>query len=534
MPNSGVASHGSVRLCDRLTLSLEANVNLQPVILAGGSGTRLWPLSREVYPKQFLSLWGERSLLQETLSRLDGIDGLADPIVVCNEDHRFLVAEQTRQIGKTPHSVILEPVGRNTAPALTLAALSLEGSSVDPVMLVTPADHIIGDVPGFQSVVRLGAALAEDGALVTFGILPDSPETGYGYIRKGEAIELPAGTPSAGEGNGVSTPHGVAAFVEKPDREAAEALLASEGYLWNSGIFMMRASVWLEKLKGCRPDIAEICGNAHAKGRLDGDFYRPDPDVFAACPSDSIDYAVMERIAGGSGASAAGSDETEDGDSSLETACVVIPMDAGWSDVGSWSVVWERGEPDSDGNVCQGDVYVRSTRNSLLLGQHRLVAAVGLEGVIVVETPDAVLVAHADQVQDVKALVAELREAGRSEQRDHRKVHRPWGSYETVDVGPRFQVKRLTVNPGEALSLQRHHHRAEHWVVVEGTAKVTRGDDELLLKEDESIYVPLGARHRLENPGKMPLKIIEVQSGSYLGEDDIERFDDRYDRHSHD
>ena len=499
---------------------------LHPVILAGGFGTRLWPLSREYYPKQFLSLTGDRSLLQETIFRLDGIPDVEAPIIVCNEEHRFLVAEQTRQIGNTPSSILLEPAARNTAPALTLAALSLggphqTGDPKDPVMLVMPADHVIRDVTTFQTVVRHGVVLAEMGCLVTLGVVPTSPKTGYGYIKKGRAFDLTRGNSADTDGN-TTTQTGrkagafqVAAFVEKPDQARAQKMLESEHYLWNSGIFMMRVSVWLKELARHRPDIAEACRAAHAQSQRDGGFCRPDAGLFTACPSDSIDYAVMEKLAGAPDA---------------ETECVVLPLETDWSDVGAWSALWEDGNRDADGNVMLGNVYARSIRNSLLIGRHRLLAAVGLEDLIVVETADSVLVAHKDYEQEVKDLVGLLKAERRPEQENHRKVHRPWGTYETVDEGPRFQVKRLTVNPGEALSLQMHHHRAEHWVVVKGKAKVTRGDEEFFLTENQSTYVPVGVIHRLENQEAIPLEIIEVQSGSYLGEDDIDRFDDRYNR----
>ena len=485
----------------------------------------MWPLSRELYPKQFLSLTGERSMLQETISRLDGIANTDSPIVVCNEEHRFLVAEHTRQLGATTRSIILEPAGRNTAPALTLAALALtsgpsEEGDDDPVMLVMPADHVIRKAAIFRSAVKHGAVLAERGCLITFGIVPTEPRTGYGYIRKGQQLPTP---PKGGrKTSSAIRPFALQAFVEKPDQAEAERMVESEGYVWNSGMFMMRASVWLEQLERYRPDIASACREAYSVGTQDGDFFRPDGDVFRSCPSDSIDYAVMENVVA-----------PDDGASGTNNRpeCVVLPLDAGWSDIGEWAAVWEEGEHDSQGNVVRGDVYAQSMRNSLLIGQHRLLSAVGLEDVIVVETADAVLVAHKDSVQDVKDLVARLKAEGRPEQQNHREVHRPWGSYETVDSGPRFQVKRLTVKPGAALSLQMHHHRAEHWVVVRGTAKVTKGDQEFLLTENESTNVPVGMTHRLENPGTIPLELIEVQSGAYLGEDDITRFADRYNRH---
>ena len=485
-------------------------MSVHPVILAGGSGTRLWPLSREYFPKPFLNLSGDHSLFQGTILRLDGIEDISSPVVVCNEEHRFLVAEQAREIGKPPLSIILEPVSRNTAPALTLAALAMVDPAAgldDPVMLVLPADHVIRDLPPFQSAVRTGVELADGGSLVTFGIVPDSPKTGYGYVRKGPALD------SAGE----SGPFHVAAFVEKPEAVAAEAMVSSGAFLWNSGMFVMRASVWLEQIREHRPDVAAACREAHAKSLRDGNFLRPGSEAFESCPVDSIDYAVMERAAGEASASAS-------------VDCAVVPMDAGWSDIGAWSALWEDGARDAEGNVLVGDVHAESTTGSLLIGTHRLLAAVGLEDVIAVETPDAVLVAGKDSVQDVKELVTALRQEGRPEQENHRRVHRPWGSYETVDSGPGFQVKRLTVNPGAALSLQFHSRRSEHWVVVSGTAGVVKGDEKLLLRETESIDIPVGVTHRLENPGDIPVEIIEVQTGDYLGEDDIVRLEDRYHR----
>ena len=484
----------------------------------------MWPLSRELYPKQFLSLTGQRSMLQETISRLGGIGKMSPPVIVCNEEHRFLVAEHTRQLGAATSSIILEPAGRNTAPALTLAALAVVGHQQDdamdddPVMLVMPADHVMRKPGVFRSAVKQGSALAAQGCLITFGIVPTEPKTGYGYIRKGEQLSMD----SRKRSSATVVSFRLDAFVEKPDEATAQQMVESEEYLWNSGMFMMQASVWLEQLERYRPDIAEACRDAHARGTQDGDFFRPDAELFRSCPSDSIDYAVMERVVDPRRS------KSSDG---RQPECVVLPLDAGWSDVGAWSGVWEEGEQDAHGNVIRGDVYAQSMRNSLLISEHRLLSAVGLDDVIIVETADAVLVAHKDSVEDIRELVARLKAEERPEQLNHRRVHRPWGTYETVDSGPRFQVKRLTVNPGAALSLQMHHHRAEHWVVVKGTAKVTRGDEEFLLTENESTNVPVGVTHRLENPGTIPLELIEVQSGAYLGEDDITRFDDRYDRH---
>ena len=509
-----------------------------PVILAGGSGTRLWPLSRERYPKQFLPLVSGRTLFQDTLCRLDSMEGVEAPVVVCNEVHRFLVTEQMAQMGKKPLAVIVEPVGRNTAPALTLAMLTLAGMSEtqgsDPLVLSMHADHLVRNVKAFQAAVRRGMEPAQSGYLVTFGVVPDSPETGYGYIRKGGPIEGPPGQGDSGlePGDAMSPaikPHRLSAFTEKPDDETARAYVQSNDYLWNSGIFMMRTSVWMSQLERHRPDIAEGCRKAHARVRVDGDFHRPGVEEFTACPGESIDYAVMEKAAGQPGNQALSSKQAVLPQTAM--GCAVVPLEAGWSDVGAWSSLWEEREQDQDGNVTQGDVYAGSTKNALLLAHYRLLAAVGLTDVVVVETADAVLVAHKDHVQDVKEVVERLKKDGRIEQADHRKVHRPWGTYETIDSGQGFNVKRISVNPGSALSLQKHRHRAEHWVVVEGTARVTRGDQVLLLEENQSIYVPKGTKHRLENPGSGPLEIIEVQTGSYLGEDDIVRFDDNYGRH---
>ena len=478
-------------------------MNLQPVILCGGSGTRLWPLSREQYPKQLLAFDGQDTLLQATARRVD--KSLATtarkvlaPIVVANEDYRFIMAEQLRQTGVVPATIVLEPVGRNTAPALAMAALIALNAGDDPVLLVMPADHIISDVKAFRAAVAQGIAYAETSKLVTFGVRPTRPETGYGYIHAAAALTGQEGAREIG------------AFVEKPNAAMAERYVATGEYFWNSGIFMMRASVWLAQLGATRPDIVEPCRAAFAARSLDRDFLRVGKDAFAACPADSIDYAVMEKLPAGLG--------------------VVIPLLAGWSDVGAWDAVWQLGSKDADNNVLQGDVMAVATRNTLAISQSRLVTLVGLEDAVVVETPDAVLVAHKSKMQQVKEVVARLKREGRTETNAHRKIYRPWGYYDSIDAGSRFQVKRIVVNPGAALSLQMHHHRAEHWVIVRGTARVTRGEEVFLVSENESTYIPLGTRHRLENPGKVPLEMIEVQSGAYLGEDDIVRFEDTYGR----
>ena len=478
-------------------------MNLQPVILCGGSGTRLWPLSREQYPKQLLALTGKETMLQATARRVDatlagaGTHVLA-PIVVGNEDYRFITAEQLRQVGVTPAAVVLEPVGRNTAPALALAALAALDGGNDPVLVVMPADHIIDDVKAFRAAVARAATYAEADKLVTFGIRPTCAETGYGYICAGAAL--------AGSGGGRM----IHAFVEKPDAPTAERYLASGEYLWNAGIFVMRASVWLERLGALRPEIVAACRAAFEARSSDRDFLRVGREAFSACPADSIDYAVMEKLATGDG--------------------VVIPFAAGWSDVGAWDALWQIDGKDSDGNVLRGDVMAVNTRGTLAISQSRLVACVGLVDAVVVETPDAVLVAHKSRMQQVKEVVARLKREGRTEADAHRKIYRPWGYYDSIDAGNRFQVKRIVVNPGAALSLQMHHHRAEHWIVVRGTARVTRGEETFLVSENESTYIPLGTRHRLENPGKVPLEMIEVQSGAYLGEDDIVRYEDTYGR----
>mgnify|MGYP005623160647 CR=1 FL=1 len=468
-----------------------------PVILSGGSGTRLWPLSRAMYPKQLLSLAGDGTMLQETVVRTRAVGDAGPVFCVCNEEHRFLVAEQLRQVTDRVGGIILEPVGRNTAPAVAVAAMQVQREFPDAVMLVLPADHVIRDVDAFGAAVAAGAAAAEGGSLVTFGVVPDGPETGYGYIRAG--------------GAGAGLPEGVrrvAEFVEKPDRETAEGYVASGDYFWNSGMFLFRADRYLEKLESFRPDILEASRAALGQAVRDLDFLRLDKEAFEACPSESIDYAVMEKT----------------------SRAAVVPMDAGWSDVGAWSALWGVESRDDEGNVMKGDVMLKDVTGSYIHSTSRLVAAVGVDDCVVVETSDAVLVASKERVQDVKAIVEELKRSGRSEAVLHQRVYRPWGSYETIDLADRYQVKRIVVNPGAKLSLQKHFHRAEHWVVVKGTALIRNGDREIVLKEDQSTYIPMTELHRLENPGKIPLELIEVQTGSYLGEDDIVRFDDQYGR----
>jgi len=482
-------------------------IDVQAVILSGGSGTRLWPYSREAFPKQFLSFVGDRTLLQDTISRVMALENggrpdvfrIAPPLVICNELHRFVVGEQLRQIGFEEAPILLEPVGRNTAPAVTLAALqAVAGGDSDPVLIVMPSDHHIDNVSAFRQQVVKAVDLAATGSLVTFGIVPDRPETGYGYIRKGRRVADDAFV--------------VRAFVEKPDVRQALEYVSSDEYLWNSGLFVMRASVWLDNIQRCRADILQHCKEAFAKAKYEGDFIRVDRAIFQGCPSDSIDYAVMERLTEAAG----------------ETGAVVLALDVGWSDLGSWSAISDVKTRDRDGNVTHGDVFAKDTRNSLLYAQDRFLAALGVDDLVVVETSDAVLVAHKDKTQDIKAITEHLKNSGRLEHVFHAKVHRPWGNYESIDHGPRYQVKRLTLKPGATLSLQLHHHRAEHWIVVKGTARVTCEDKTSLLTENQSTFIPVGAKHRLENPGAIPLEIIEVQSGSYLGEDDIVRFDDKY------
>lgn len=477
--------------------------SLLPVILCGGSGTRLWPLSRETYPKQFLSLRGDGvSMFQDTAHRLDGVASYISfqpPVVVCNQAHRFLAAQQLQESGIENAKLILEPCGRNTAPALTLAALVADPNAV---MLAMPADHVISNLAALHKSVELAWQLAKDGAMVTFGIVADRPETGYGYIQKAPIPDF-------------EHAFAIQSFAEKPTAELARDYVASGNYLWNSGLFMVRADQWLRAMAQLQPVMLKACRQAMQESSVDKDFIRPESAVFAACPSDSIDYAVMEHLPV---------------NEALGVPARVVPLDAGWSDLGAWDALWEVLPHDAKGNAHSGQTLAVDSRNSLLFSESRLVAAVGVDGIVIVETPDAILVADKRRTQDVKKVVAELKAQKRSLASSHRKVHRPWGWYDSIDCGDRFQVKRIVVNPGAQLSLQMHHHRAEHWVVVKGTAEVTNGDQTFLLGENESTFIPLGHVHRLANPGKVPLEIIEVQSGSYLAEDDIVRFEDTYGR----
>lgn len=467
---------------------------LFPIIMAGGSGSRLWPLSRQLNPKQFLPLAdADFSMLQATIQRLDGL-GAALPRLICNEQHRFLAAEQLRLLGLEKANILLEPVGRNTAPAIALAALQACSESDDPILLVLAADHLIQDVDAFQTCIQTALPLAQDGKLVTFGIVPTHAETGYGYIEQGIDVGI----------GGFK----VSRFVEKPDLVTAQEYLANGSYFWNSGMFMFRASRYLQELEAFRPDILAACRAALAGGSQDMHFTRVDEAAFAACPDDSVDYAVMEKTAD----------------------AVMVPLDAGWSDIGSWAALWDVSDKDEQGNVFKGDVLNQRSNNTYVHADSRLVATVGLDDLVIVETKDAVLVAHKDHVQDVKKIVEQLKTGARTEHINHREVYRPWGVYDSVDNGHRYQVKRITVKPGAKLSVQMHHHRAEHWIVVSGTAKVTNGERTYLVCENESTYIPIGQIHALENPGVIPLELIEVQSGSYLGEDDIVRFEDKYGR----
>ncbi len=466
---------------------------LLPVILCGGRGTRLWPLSRDLYPKQLLPLAGELTMLQQTIARLKGLEQ-QPPLLLCNEEHRFMVAEQMRRQAVTPRAIVLEPVGRNTAPAIAVAALHAVSEGDDPVLLVLPADHVFFEEQPFRDAVESALPLARAGEIITFGINPDRPETGYGYIKAGASLG----------GNAAV----VERFVEKPDEPTAQRFLEEGGYFWNSGMFLFQASRYLDELARHAPDILDACRAAFKAEATDLDFVRLDAEAFAACRDESIDYAIMEKV----------------------DRAVVIPLHAGWSDLGSFSALHQAAPRDAANTAAVGDVITEDVSNSYLRSDHRLLAAVGVDNIVAVETSDAVLIASMDRVQDVKKIVSRLKADGREEATAHSRVYRPWGDYESIDHATRYQVKRITVKPGAALSLQMHHHRSEHWVVVSGTAKVIRDDEELILKEDQSIYIPLGARHRLENPGRIPLELIEVQTGAYLGEDDIVRFEDVYGR----
>jgi len=467
---------------------------LVPVLLSGGVGSRLWPVSRESYPKQFLPLTHDLSMLQETVKRLQGLDNLAAPVVVCNEEHRFLVAEQFRAISQETAAILLEPEGKNTAPAVALAAIEALKADPQATLLVLPADHVIQNTGAFRDAVKAGMRYAENGKLVTFGIVPTAAEIGYGYLKRGAELGKAA--------------FELARFVEKPDLATAQTYLDSGEYCWNSGMFMFSAKTYLAELARHNPAMLAACEAAMSVTRGDLDFVRIDAEAFATCPSDSIDYAVMEHT----------------------DQAVMVSLDCGWSDVGSWSALWDVAEKDDSSNHIAGDVLIEDVSNSYLRSQGRLVAAIGVSNLVVVETPDAVMVADKSRVQDVKAIVKKLQQAGRDEVKHQHRVYRPWGSYESLVVGEQFQVKRIIVKPGERLSLQMHHHRAEHWIVVQGTAEVVCGEQTMILSEDQSTYIPLGTKHRLSNPGVIPLELIEVQTGSYLGEDDIVRFEDIYGR----
>ena len=470
---------------------------LVPVILCGGTGTRLWPLSRASYPKQYWPLagQGDDTLLQQTQQRLEGLPQLAPPLLICNEDHRFIVAEQLRQIGVEPAGILLEPLGRNTAPAVAIAALQATASGADPLLLILAADHVINSPERFRATVAAGIPAAEAGRLVTFGIVPTAPETGYGYIEAAQPLDPIAPVP-------------IARFVEKPDLATAEAFLATGRFTWNSGMFLFRASAILSELERLAPEVVSACRAALDQDSPDLEFLRLEREAFANCPNVALDVAVMEK--------------TDRGD--------VLPLDADWSDVGSWGALWETGEHDAAGNVLRGRVISENSRNCYLRSEHRLVVGLGVEDLVVVETDDVVLVAHRDRAQEVKAIVGRLEREGAPESKAHRRIYRPWGHYDGVVEGDRWQVKKIEVKPGASLSLQMHHHRAEHWVVVKGTALVEKNGVEEMVGENQSTYIPLGSRHRLRNPGKIPVELIEVQSGPYLGEDDIVRFEDRYGR----
>ena len=467
-----------------------------PVILSGGSGSRLWPLSRSLRPKQFLGITEDQSLFQLTLRRLQGITSVQAPIIVSNHEHRFLAAEQAREADISPAAILLEPFGRNTAPAIAAAALQARQAGDDPVLLVLPSDHIFMNAQAFHAAAELGEKAAAQGMLVTFGIVPDRAETGYGYLKSGGVVP------------GIDGVQSVAQFVEKPDAKTAAAYLASGDYYWNSGMFMFRASVYLEELGRHRPDILEHCQRAWKEARRDLDFIRLDEAQFKACPSDSVDYAVMEKTA----------------------KAAMVPLDAGWNDVGAWPSVWQSQDKDANGNAGRGDVIFENAKDCYVHADSRLVSLLGVSDLFVIETADAVMVGHKDHAQDVKKIVERLNKEGRSETEQHREVFRPWGSFDSIGRGDKYQVKRIMVNPGSKLSLQYHHHRAEHWIVVSGCAKVTIGQTTKLVAENQSVFIPIGETHCLENPGTIPLELIEVQSGSYLGEDDIVRLEDLYGR----
>jgi len=481
---------------------------LFPTILCGGAGSRLWPLSRDEYPKQLLPLVGTETMLQATIRRLDGfacsaVDNVSNPIVVCNEDHRFLVAEQIKETGSKGASIILEPCGRNTAPALTVAALCATESRESHLLLVMPADHVVENQEAFHRAIERGITPALSGAIVTFGIVPTRPETGYGYIQADRQAPLS------------DQVFPIIRFVEKPDSVTAEAYLATGDYCWNSGMFLLQAETWLRAMEQLQPAMLDACRTAFERGCRDSDFLRLDGETFSACPADSIDYAVMEKIS-------TTSDSTIQG--------IMVTLDAGWSDVGAWDTVWQIGEKDEQGNSASGDILLEDSQNSLILATSRLVSCVGIDRMVIVETPDAILIASKDKVQNVKKVVAALKTKGRQEGTSHRKVFCPWGWYDSLEKGEGFQVKHIVVKPGASLSLQIHHHRSEHWTVVRGVARITLGEETILLKENQSTFIPVGEKHRLKNPGQVPLEVIEIQSGTYLGEDDIVRLEDQYGR----